>query len=763
MKKIALLIIMGMVVLSMTTCKNDPDNSGSREPTLYIPENAEDILSEGIRVSDNPYTFSNPINISYQYQADLVARESADPALIVYNGEYYLFASHGSGYWWSSDLVNWNFVYSTMPEIHKWAPAACVVNGELYLTHSQEGRIYKSSNPKDGNSWVYVSQPYRWGDPALFVDDDGRVYAYEGLSPTDPIIGMELDPNNNMALIGQPVVLINQHQAARGFENPGENNENLGGECWHEGAWMTKHNGKYYLQYAVPGTGFSTYANGYYISDKPLGPFVYADNSPLTFKATGFVRGAGHGSTVQDLKKNWWKIDTVAISVRHIFERRLIMVPAAFDNAGRFITNMTFSDYPLYTPHSGLGTFERPGPDWNLLSYGKALDASSTYGSFSADKAFDENIRTWWSAQTGDANEWISADLGSISAIAAVQINFADQDISTVSSGRNNYFRYCYLLEFSVDGVNWYEAVNNSYAVGEPNKAQDTSHDYFEFDQSRGQIAARYIRLTNKGRVPANGKFAVSGLRVFGTNGSQAPGSVAGLSVSRPASNERSATVSWSAAARAEGYMVLWGEKGSNLPLHYQVIGATQCTINALNMGVDYEFAVFAYNAGGIGRRSGVAIANATQPRPELPPPPEPPKMPEKDEGYKVYEAEDAVIGGGAVVSGYTGASGGRILENMHVSGAYFEIKNIDGGPGGDAVIRMAYSNGNQSVTTEIILNGNSAGTFNVPTTGGWSTFLSFDFPVSGFTPGETNTLRFNGKGAGYNPDYIQVIYPKGE
>jgi hypothetical protein len=29
-----------------------------------------------------------------------------------------------------------------------------------------------------------------------------------------------------------------------------------------EGAWMTKHNNKYYLQYGAPGTEFSGYADG---------------------------------------------------------------------------------------------------------------------------------------------------------------------------------------------------------------------------------------------------------------------------------------------------------------------------------------------------------------------------------------------------------------------------------------------------------------------------------------------------------------------
>ena len=38
-----------------------------------------------------------------------------------------------------------------------------------------------------------------------------------------------------------------------------------------EGSWMTKHDGKYYLQYGAPGTEFSGYGDGVYVCDHPLG------------------------------------------------------------------------------------------------------------------------------------------------------------------------------------------------------------------------------------------------------------------------------------------------------------------------------------------------------------------------------------------------------------------------------------------------------------------------------------------------------------
>ena len=80
-----------------------------------------------------------------------------------------------------------------------------------------------------------------------------------------------------------------------------------------EGAWMTKHDGTYYLQYAGPGTEYNVYGDGVYESDSPLGPFRLAKNNPYSYKPGGFLRGAGHGSTMEDRYGNWWHTATMQI------------------------------------------------------------------------------------------------------------------------------------------------------------------------------------------------------------------------------------------------------------------------------------------------------------------------------------------------------------------------------------------------------------------------------------------------------------------
>ena len=40
-------------------------------------------------------TICNPVNINYRYQAPMRSRESADPAVVLYKDEYYLFGETG--------------------------------------------------------------------------------------------------------------------------------------------------------------------------------------------------------------------------------------------------------------------------------------------------------------------------------------------------------------------------------------------------------------------------------------------------------------------------------------------------------------------------------------------------------------------------------------------------------------------------------------------------------------------------------------------
>jgi F5/8 type C domain len=106
---------------------------------------------------------------------------------------------------------------------------------------------------------------------------------------------------------------------------------------------------------------------------------------------------------------------------------------------------------------------------WMLLSRHKTVTASSSLENYQPEKAVDEDIRTWWSARTGDPGEWLQVDLGAAMRVDALQLNFADQD----SKGRGiseDVFKY--VIDASVDGQTWAAIIDMS------SNGRDAPHDY---------------------------------------------------------------------------------------------------------------------------------------------------------------------------------------------------------------------------------------------------------------------------------------------
>ena len=69
----------------------------------------------------------------------------------------------------------------------------------------------------------------------------------------------------------------------------------------------------------------------------------------------------------------------------------------------------------------------------------------------------------------------------------------------------------------------------------------------------------RYVRVTNKGAIPQGGKFAISGLRVFGDPVGNKTAAVDDFTVMRYEENERSVSLSWDEIEGAQGYIVRFG------------------------------------------------------------------------------------------------------------------------------------------------------------------------------------------------------------
>jgi len=222
-----------------------------------------------------------------------------------------------------------------------------------------------------------------------------------------------------------------------------------------------------------------------------------------------------------------------------------------------------------------------------LLSYKKPVEVSSELPNHPKTYAVDEEIRTFWSAQTGNKGEWISMDLQKESTVNAVQVNYAENE--TKIMGRQPDIYYQYLLEYSTDGKTWRTLADKTL-----NKT-DIPHDYIELVKP---VKARYIKLTNY--HVADGTFALAGLRVFGNGGGKAPSEVKNLSLKRSETDRCVVDLNWTKIPGIVGYNIRYGTSKDKLYHNYQVLGNDSVTIRSLNGFQKYYFTIDAFNENGI-------------------------------------------------------------------------------------------------------------------------------------------------------------------
>lgn len=555
-------------------------------------------------------TYCNPVNIDYGYtpipnfSTGGKHRATADPVIVHYKGDYYLFSTNQWGYWHSPDMVNWHYIARRF--LRPWndsydelcAPAVGVIGDTMLVfgsTYTSEFTIWMSTNPK-GNEWKPLVERFGIGgwDPAFFTDDDGRLYMYNGSSNRYPLYGIELN-RRTMEPIGTRKEMYLLEPWRYGWQRFGEHYDNTFLDPFMEGAEMIKHNGKYYLQYGAPGTEFSGYADGVVVGDSPLGPFI-PQSMPFSYKPGGFANGAGHGATFNDHWGNYWHVSTISISVKNNFERRIGIWPAGFDDDGVMYCNQAFGDYPTFLPDGKEDHLKSRFSGWMLLNYKKPVQVSSSLEGFPANNAVDENIKSYWSALTGNENEWIQSDLGNIATVRAIQINYADQDAEFLGKSEGVFHRYR-IME-SKDGIKWNLLVDKS------RNSTDVPHDYIELT---APVDTRFIRLVNL-QMPT-GKFAVSGLRVFGNGKGKKPETVKGFVVLRTARDKRSAWLKWEQIPNAYGYNIHMGTEPDKLYNSIMVYDANEYWLKTMDKEKAYYFSIEAINENGVGGRIPVVTA----------------------------------------------------------------------------------------------------------------------------------------------------------
>ena len=383
-------------------------------------------------------TYCNPLNIDYTYMIynsdrDISYRSGADPAVVEFRGEYYMFVTRSHGYWRSCDLLNWEFVRPGK----NWYPQGCNApaahnykDSVLYVAGDPSGSmsILYTDNPASGDWEATPAILHNLQDPDLFIDDDGKAYMFWGSSNVYPIRGMELDKNHRFTKKGETKELFNLDMPKHGWERFGENH-----------------------------------------TDTVLG---------------GYMNGAGHGSTVLGPGGQYWHFASMSLSINVNWERRLCMFPAGFDKDGIMYCDTRFGDYPRYAPAVPGKAGEFRG--WMLLSYGKPVTASTTKGEFQPSALTDELTKTFWLAEANDERQWVMIDLEKPADVCAIQINY--HDYQSDMYGRYEDLRHRYVIEGSLDGQDWKVLVDRKESY------KDTPNDYVELSLP---CPARYIRYNN--------------------------------------------------------------------------------------------------------------------------------------------------------------------------------------------------------------------------------------------------------------------------
>lgn len=567
--------------------------------------------------------YCNPINLEYKFShyGKVATREAADPTLIFFKGRYYLFASMSAGFYYSDNLTEWQWHENRELDMYRYAPDVRQIGDYMYFCASSRklSVIWRTKDPLS-DQFEKVSEPFAFWDPALFYDEDTKKsYIYYGCG-NDPLLGREMD-TKTMCPAGEPVKIMESCKEERGFERGDaegvdrppktgfmmkyvEPLVNPKKKPYIEGAFMNKFGGKYYFQYAAPGTELNTYGDGVFVSEDPLQGFVYQSHNPFSFVPSGFITGAGHGSTIEDAWGNLWHMATMRISVNQSFERRVGLFPAGIDKDGILFCNQNFASYPIRIPERKFDPWSIR-PEAMLLSYKKRGTASGSLEGHGPELALNENIRNWWCApKSGGA--WYQVDLGKAYHCHSIQLNLAEHEVASVQkrypksqradeisanyryvdSGRELHTRY--VMEGSADGQKWF-LIKDASLTGE-----DRTHDYIVLPEN---TSLRYVKVTAV-ELAYDQRFAISGLRVFGYDTGKKPVRSSGILARRI--GELDASLRWTYQKDAIGYNVRYGIAPDKLYSSYLVYDRAELLITSLNKGQNYWCCIDSFNESGI-------------------------------------------------------------------------------------------------------------------------------------------------------------------
>ena len=239
------------------------------------------------------------------------------------DGRYYMTGSSGDDIWhtndgvelWTStDLVQWDYIglvwsfeedatWQKEWRFHRqavralWAPEIHYVKGNYFITLSMppgDRGLLKSTTGKPEGPYVNaLANDGKWDkdiDGSLFEDEDGTVYYIYG---GGWIARMKEDMSGFAEAPVKPILIDPDKDPTHHAKSCATRRDCM--DIGHEGAFMFKRNGKYYLTAADSYQG--RYSSMVAISDSVYGPYKWRHEA---------VPCGGGTSYFQDHQGNWW-------------------------------------------------------------------------------------------------------------------------------------------------------------------------------------------------------------------------------------------------------------------------------------------------------------------------------------------------------------------------------------------------------------------------------------------------------------------------
>ncbi len=397
----------------------------------------------------------------------------------------------------------------------KYSPVVVPFRGKYLMTSHSNG-LYIGDSPLGpfaflGNFIRPDGSEYCPTDPALFVDDDGRLYLYafwmsggtHKRSFLTGTVGVELDGDNPRRLKTEEKLLFT-FDGRNEWERFGEyRQDTLTG--WIEGQWMYKRGGRYYLLYAASATEYSGYCIAGYISDEgPLSGFRLQKHNPIIEKRMGLLRGAGHGCIAED---SLWAFYTSTVAYTHIYERLIGMDRISVNADGELYAPDGATELPQYAQgHEPPDGAHAPG--WlPLTSRQRAFFRASSHApGHEGFYALDDSILTFWQPAADDKRPTLTVALQAPYIVRAVRLIWRDIGLDYAAGAVPGPRQYLIEAQPDADRGEWVTLLD----------ARDNGTDLLVDYRETPPVSCEAVRLTVTGG-PAGIIPGVISFTAFGT------------------------------------------------------------------------------------------------------------------------------------------------------------------------------------------------------------------------------------------------------